>query len=116
MYKIKYSNEAFIQIDNFINSYKNIFKRIYLETWIHDENLIINNYFEIGDKLSKNIKKSIENSFDKELVLWKSIEESKNEFVIISTNNFKLFVYYSYKKDLKERYIENIEFFKKLFI
>jgi len=113
MFKIKYSDEAFINIDDFINSYKNIFKKIYSDTWIYDEDLIISNYCDIWDKLYINIKKNIEKVFKEKILLWQYIKESWNDFIIISINNFRLFVYYKENIDIKVRFIEKIEFYKK---
>lgn len=112
MFKIKYSQEAFIDIDNFINSYKNIFKKIYSDTWIYDEDLIISNYYSIWDNLYHKIKDNIERNFNKNNLLWQHVKDNKKNFIIMSINNFRLFIYYSENLELKERYIEKIEFLK----
>ncbi|MDD3793310.1 MAG: hypothetical protein PHI37_00660 [Candidatus Gracilibacteria bacterium] len=51
MYSIKYSEEAFLFLDSFVNSYKDYFIRLYSDTGIDDEDLIIKNYLDIGNKL-----------------------------------------------------------------
>ncbi len=113
MFNIRYSYEAYSQIDSFINSYKNIFLKLYSDTWIEDEDLIIKNYVDIWNKFYLNIKTVLENTFKHEVVFWKSIDKDNKNYITISINNFRLFVHYTESISLKERYIENIEFFRK---
>jgi len=74
MYKIKYSYESYLQIDNFINSYKQYFKKLYLDSWLYDEEVIIKNYYYVWDKLYLKIKTKIENIIW-EKVIWKHLKD-----------------------------------------
>ncbi len=114
MFKLKYTKKSIESLKRFIDSYKNSFIKLIEDSWLIFEDILIQNYIEIWDRLYKNIKESIEKKFEEEVILWIVINEEKNEkYVTISINHFRLFVYYSENIELKERYIENIEFFKK---
>ncbi len=113
MYKIIYSHKSYIQIDNFINSYKEWFIRMFSDTWIDNEDLIINSYIQIWNNFYKNIIDNIKKTFQVNSILWKHKSEKWETFIIISVNNYRLFIYYKENNNLKERYIESIEFFKK---
>ena len=68
-------------------------------------------------KTSKEFKnqiyKNLNMFFQEETILWKSYKEDWIFMLTISINNFRLFVYYKENIKIKERYIEQIEFFKK---
>lgn len=55
MFSIKYSEKAYLSIDDFVNSYKNYFIKLYTDTWIADENIIINNYIAVWNQLHNNV-------------------------------------------------------------
>ncbi len=113
MYNIKYSQEAFLSIDNFINSYKNYFIKLYSDTWIDDEEIIIKNYIDIWDRIYNNIKFKIEEYLKLENILWVHLDEYKNKYLVLILDNIRIFLYYSENLNLRERYIENIIFYKR---
>lgn len=113
MFNIKYSYDAYSKLDNFINSYKLSFIKLYSDTGIDDEIIIINNYIEIWNKLYSKIKWKIEEIFYSNIVLWIYLAHNKDKYIICSIDNLRIFVYYSENLKLKERYIENIEFFRR---
>jgi hypothetical protein len=110
MYSIKYTHKAYLKIDNFVNSYKSTFIKIYSDTWIEDEKLIIKNYIEVWERFYENIKNKLEDIFTQEIILWKFIDAKQQEHVVLSINNFRMFVYYNEDWKRKERYIDDIEF------
>lgn len=109
MYNIFYEIKAINSLKSFIYSYKNSFIRMVKDSWLEVEDYLIDNYIKIWDHLYQNIIKEIKNKFEEDLLLWRN----KNNFLILSINNFKLFIYYKEDNELKERYITDIEFFRK---
>lgn len=113
MYKIFYSDKSYYQIENFVNIYKTNFQKLYTDTWIESEQMILKNYEELWDKFYSLIKIQITNKFIAEKILWKSETTTWLFMITLSVNNFKLFIHYKEDKKIKERYIENIEIYKK---
>ena len=113
MYKLIYEPKSYFQLDNFINSYKEVFKKIYFDTWIYTENLIINTYIEAWEKLREEISNLIQSKISSDIVLWKKISENEQYSIVISLWNYRLFIDYSENIQEKIRYIENIEIYKK---
>ena len=113
MYKIWYSEKSSIKIENFINSYKNNFFKLFFDTWIETELDIIKNYESLWDRFYDSIKSEIRKIFTENTIYWISYTKEWKQFTTISINNFRLFVYYEEIKDEKLRIIEDIEFFRK---
>lgn len=113
MYNINYSEQAYLSIDNFVNWYKNYFINLYTDTWIDDEYIIINNYIDVWNKLHNNIKSKIENTLCEDKILWVHIDDKKNKYIVLISDNIRVFVYYLENIKVKHRYIENIIFYKK---
>lgn len=86
---------------------------MYTDTWIYDEELICNSYINMWDKFYESILKKINDIFIQETIYWISKTSEELLYTTISINNFRLFVYYSEDKKLKNRYIEDIEFYKR---
>ena len=113
MYKIKYTKKSILGLKKFINSYKNSFIKLINNSWLEVESTLIKNYIEIWDKLYSWIIDKIRLVLADDNVLWKYIRENNKKYVIISVNSFKLFIYYKENISMKERYIEDIEIFRK---
>ena len=113
MFSIVFSENAYSQLDWFIDSFKGVFVKMYTDTWIFDEKLIQNSYIELWDRFNDLIVNNINRIFIQETILWISKTEIGLLFTTISINNFRLFVYYTEDKKSKTRFIENIEFFKR---
>lgn len=113
MYSIKYSSKSYKDIDNFINSYKNIFKKLYNDTGIDNEDIIIQNYVNVSNKLYSNIKNKIESIFKEDILLWKRESSDNDIYIIASIDRLRMFIYFSEDNNEKIRFIEEIEFFKK---
>lgn len=113
MFNLFFEESAIFSIKNFIKSYKNIFIKMIIDSWLEVEEYLINNYIEIWDKLYQTIISEIKNNFKQDILLWRTINKSSDNYLVININNFRLFVYYKENIDLEERYITEIEFFKK---
>lgn len=113
MYKIIYSNKSSLTITNFIDSYKKWFIKLYINSWLSFEDEIINNYIELWNVFYDLIKENIINIFKRDVIFWISEKEYWLLMITIPINNFRLFIYYTENEKLKERYIEDIEFYKK---
>ncbi len=113
MYKINYSENSLNSIKAFIDSYKKSFISLFYDSGLVWEETIIDGYIKIWDKFNNLIFSKIDERFVDEKILWIS-ESNKWIFMMtLSANNFKLFIYYKENIELKERYIENIEIYKK---
>lgn len=113
MYRINYSENSLNSIKLFIDAYKKSFISLFYDSGLVWEETIINGYIKIGDGFNDLIFSKIDNKFITEKILWESETTTWLFMITISVNNFKLFIYYKEDIELKERYIENIEFYKK---
>lgn len=113
MYKVLIIDSTYSQIDNFINSFSSNFVKMYTNTWMHDEDLIQNSYIELWERLRELIIMNIKDKFIVDTILWTHISEWWKQYITISINNFRLFVYYIEEREENLRIIENIEIFKK---
>lgn len=113
MFNLFFEDKSIISIKRFINSYKNTFIKMIEDSWLEVEEYLINNYIEIWDKLYQTIIIEVKNTFKQDILLWRSINNESDNYLVININNFRLFVYYKENSSIKERYIIEIEFFKK---
>jgi len=112
MFNIIYSDRFYLKLDKFINSYKDIYIDLYSDTWIQDENIIINNYVFLWNSLYNTIIWKIDEKINEKLLLWRC-GNGDNTYFILRLTNFVIFVFYREDNILNERYIEEIEFYKK---
>jgi hypothetical protein len=112
MLKVVYSQESFEELERFISSYKSVFKKLYVDTWLDDEKLIIENYIKVWNLLYEKIITKLEYICSQEKILWIS-KNYESDYVVVSLERLRIFIYFSENKALKERYIEHLEFFKK---
>lgn len=113
MYKVIFSENAYHKLDSFIDWFSSTFVKMYTDTGIYDEKLILNSYIELWDKFNDLIVDKINDIFIQEKIYWTSQTSSNLISTTISINNFRLFVYYSEDKNSQSRFIEDIEFFRK---
>ncbi|MCP4524199.1 MAG: hypothetical protein GY828_08325 [Candidatus Gracilibacteria bacterium] len=113
MYNIIYSQNSYNKLDSFIDGFSSTFLKMYTDTGIYDEKLICNSYIEMGDRFYDSILKKINDIFREETIYGFSTTSEKLLYTTISINNFRLFVYYSEDKGSKNRFIEDIEFYKR---
>ena len=113
MYSIEISDETHNIIDNFIIWYRKIFLELFDDTWIENEELIREAYIRTSKEFKNQIYKNINLVLQEDIILWKSPKENWVFMLTIPINNFRLFVYYKENIKIKERYIEEVEFFKK---
>ena len=113
MFCIDFSENAYSKWDGFIDSFNSNFIRMYTDTWIFDEKLICDSYIELWNRFNDLIVDKINDIFIKEIIFWTSQTSEKILCTTISINNFRLFVYYIEDKNSKNRFIEDIEFYRK---
>ena len=114
MYSVKYTKKSLDCLKLFIQSYKNSFIKLINDSGLIVEDILVQNYINIWDRFYENIINKLESILKEErAVLWRLVKENNKTYIIIWINNFKLYVYYEEKIDLCERYIKNIEFFRK---
>lgn len=108
MFNIFFEDESIKSLKKFIDSYKRTFIRMIEDSWLEVENYLINSYIELWNKLYSTIVSEIKNNFQNDVLFWRN-----EKYLVLSVNKFRLFVYYEENQELKERYILDIEFFKK---
>lgn len=75
--------------------------------------MIEENYKNIAMKFRNHIYSFLQETCEKEIIFWKKIWDKNQLSIIISVWNYKLFIDYKENNTSKNRYIENIEFYKK---
>jgi len=113
MYNINISENSYNKLDSFIDWFTSTFIKMYTDTWIYDEELICNSYIEMWDRFYDLILEKINDIFIQEKIYWIFTTSEKLLYTTISINNFRLFIYYSEDKKSKNRFIEDIEFYKR---
>lgn len=113
MYKINLSTYTHRIINEFIIWYRKVFLELFDDTWIEDEKLIRDTYIKTSKEFKNKIYKNINSCLQNNIVLWTTYKEDSFFMITITINNFRLFIYYKEDKENRERYIENIEFYKK---
>ena len=113
MYKINYEKIVISEINDFVESYLSIFVKRFNDSWIFDENIIMDNHIENSIKLRISLFDWIENIFwNSEILGHKPLDNNKKQLTIV-IKNFRLFIKYSEDLENKIRFIEKIEFHKK---
>jgi hypothetical protein len=113
MYNINILDYTHKIINDFIIWYRKVFLELFDDTWIENEKLIRETYIKTSKEFKNKIYKSLNLILEKDIILWQTHKDDENFMVTIPVNNFRLFVYYRENKKIRERYIENIEFYKK---
>lgn len=113
MYNVRFSEFAASELETFIWFYKNLFFTLYSDTWISDEQAILDNYLN----LSNNLYFDIRNEAEKILSAWNvlgRIQKSINKYSIsYKVGNFLIILVYTENSKLSEREIKSIKFYKK---
>ncbi|MDQ7008815.1 MAG: hypothetical protein Q9M94_00815 [Candidatus Gracilibacteria bacterium] len=104
-----------LKIDNFLESYSNIFLNRFSDTGIFDEEKIRNNFILSVKNIRNNIFSEIEKEFvQEEIYGYKPLEKSKYQYYIaIEKPKYSLKIEYSEDLKNKIRFIEKIEFNKR---
>lgn len=112
MYKISYDKGVYNNMINFSNYLKDYYFKLYTDTGIIDESIIINSYDESINTLQKQIFDNIE-SFCKTWLLWRKVSSDlkgieKWDFYI-KISSYHLKVNYEIDKKLSEVLIKNVK-------
>ncbi len=113
MFKLIYSPIAEIKIISFAESYKNIFIRLYYDSWLDNEYQFIAEYMDKWDELRENIKIQIHEKLSEETIFWYKLYGDWQKSVKIFLKSFMLEIFYEEDLDEKIRFIENIKISKK---
>ncbi len=111
MYRLEFEEKFSKKMDTFLESYRNIFKRLYLDSWIEDEDLLIKTYLENAEAIEKSIYSKIDDILIPDFVWYKILDWKKS--IKIFLKSFILEVFYQEDTQEKIRFIENIEINKK---
>ena len=94
MFNIRYSDQSFLSVDSFILYLKNYYKRIYFDTWIVTEDIIVWQYIIKTEELFDEIINKIEETISK-WVYW-VILETKTDYelskLVISVRSYNIVV------------------------
>lgn len=112
MYKIIYDEWFYNNMINFSNYLKDYYFKLYTDTGIIDENIIINSYDESVNTLQKLIFDNIER-FCETWLLWRMILNStnilENWYFYIKINSYQIKINYEINKIKEEVLIKNIK-------
>ena len=113
MFKIIIEERAEKQLDIFVNSYKNIYRNLFFDSWIFSEKIIIQNYENTGDEFVDVILGYIQKNISSNIVLWRKINSENSYSLIFTERSFLIIIDYTEDIETKTRFIENIIFTKK---
>ncbi|MDQ7009345.1 MAG: hypothetical protein Q9M94_03575 [Candidatus Gracilibacteria bacterium] len=111
MYSVIFEDEFHSSLYIFLESYKNVFKRLYSDTGIPEENLLFKTYIESSKKIEEEIIDKIEYYLQEEIVAYKILDGKKSIKFFIKS--FMLEVFYEEDMEEKIRFIEGIIINKK---
>jgi hypothetical protein len=114
MYKVVFENLVYNKIDKFIDWYTNIFLKMFNDTWIYNEYLIVDEYRKRSIKLNEEIYNSIFSKLSSDVILWCKKLNNQDEFKsIIFVWNFMIIISYKNQEFLKTRLVYDITFHKR---
>lgn len=112
MYKIYYDQEFYDDMENFSNYLRDYYLKLYTDTGIIDESIILNSYDQSINLLQKQIFDDIER-FCKTWLLWRmvlnDINDEENWHFYISINSYQVKIDYLLNKNLAEVLIKNVK-------
>lgn len=113
MYKIVFSLDSNLQINSFVNSYKTSFLTRFFDTWIFDEDLIVNNYIKLSEEFKVKIYNAIIEKLKEDLVFWRMISEKEVNSIFIIVWNYRILLDYKENIENEVRIVQEINFYKK---
>ena len=113
MYKIIVEPKAKETLDNFISSYKNIFKKRFFDSGIENEDIIIWFYIQKWELIRKEIDLEIKLLLSSNEIFWYKLYENWEKSVKIYLKSFMLEVYFEEDDEERIRFIEKIIINKK---
>ncbi len=113
MFKIIIKNRFRDKLDDFLLSYTRIFKSLYSDTWIINEELLFETYEKSAKQMKNFILAEIDDTFSIETIFWYKLYGDWQKSVKIFLKSFMLEIFYEEDLDEKIRFIENIKISKK---
>lgn len=109
MYKVYFEESFFDWLNDFVISMKNYYSNFYSNTWIYDENKIVEQYFEKYEKMKTDLLDEIY-SICEDWIIWRKItysfEKIENCNHIFRYWNYKI-IFSAIKNDIKNEIIVN---------
>jgi len=112
MYSVIFEDKFYEILYSFLKSYRNVFKKLYSDTWIPDENLLFETFVESSKRIEEEIIDKIEICLQEE-VFWYRLYENWNKSIKIFLKRFMLEVFFEEDLEKKIRFIEDIKINKK---
>ncbi len=112
MYKVYYDDEFYLNMANFSNYLKEYFFKLYTDTGIIDEQLILDTYENSINLLQKHIFDNIED-FCKKWLIWRKITKGLKNYeewcFYIKINSYKIKADFNLYKDIEEVIIKSLK-------
>ena len=105
MYNVEIRNKPLKYLKTFFRKYREYYEFLYEDSWLWSEEQIIEWYFLESDKRIDEIFKLIKNKLSDESVLWRTLENT----IFIRWRTKYIFIKWNENKNIKTRYITNIE-------
>jgi len=112
MFNIFYDYKSEDVIYSFIESYENVFRRLYSDTWIEDEYFFHKSYIERAIWIRNEIKIKIKEKLWGEEIFWYKILDW-NKSIKIFLKSFMLEVFFEEDLEKKIIFVEDIKINKK---
>ncbi|MEK7480340.1 MAG: hypothetical protein AAB665_03590 [Patescibacteria group bacterium] len=111
--KLRYKNAATVDLENFVNRYREAFCVLYSDTGLWNENLIIAGYERSATHLHDEIDGAIRSRLDERTVIGRKQITGDWSEVTVSVGTRQIFVLYSEDKKQNIRWVESISIDRK---
>lgn len=105
MYKIEYSLKVQEYLFEYFEYYRKYYEELYSDTWLWNEEQIIDWYVREAKNRKEEIIKLIEKNFSENEILWKSLENT----IFLRWRTKYIFIEWKENKKSKIRYILKLE-------
>ena len=113
MYRVVISNKAYSKIKELIDNFKLIYLQRFSNTWIYNEEIIVQEYLKKAEKIQELIFDKIENYCSDKKIYWSSCYKNELKYFFIKDQFIKMKVFYIEDNKNYIREIHNIEFTRK---
>jgi len=88
MYKVILKDTFIESVSVFIRSYSEIFEKLYSDTWIANEDIIVENYRQAWREFKNQVFQEVDRIFSQEFVLGRKINSDKTLSFILNEMKF----------------------------
>ena len=105
MYKVKFNISVQEYLSGYFKLYRKYYEDLYKDSWLWNEDQIINWYIQESIKRKEEIIDLLEESISNEKILWRTFKNT----LFIKWKTKYIFIKWMEKENIKTRYIISIE-------